>query len=531
MTKWVYTFGNGSAEGDAGMTALLGGKGANLAEMSALGLPVPPGFTITTEACAFYHANNRTFPPGLKEQVSEALARLGTLGDPLLVAVRSGAPTSMPGMMDTILNLGLTDRTVEALAQRDGAGFADDCYRRLKQMYADAVPDAPLPQEPQVQLWGAIGAVLESWNSPRAIAYRRMFDIPDTPGTAVTIQAMVFGNRGAASASGVAFTRDPATGEKRITGEYLPGKQGEDLVSGVVTPLPLAELVRGQPKAFAELCAIAANLEAHFRDMQDFEFTLEQGRLYILQTREGKRTARAMLKIAVDMAGEGLIDRHAAVARIDAAALAPLLHPVLDAEEVGAPLTCGLGASPGAAAGEIVFTAEEAMERAGHDVILVRGETSPHDIRGLQAARGILTAHGGASSHAATLARAMGLPCVTGAGMLDIDASRGTLRIGDVQLRRGDIITIDGASGFVFSGRMPMRAPELSADFETLMNWAEEILAGNMIAAEKGHETRDAAIGSASDSLRDSAASSPHSMSILRLMMAQAALTSMRETI
>jgi pyruvate,orthophosphate dikinase len=544
MAKWVYAFGDGKAEGKAEMKNLLGGKGANLAEMSNLGLPVPPGFTITTEVCTHYYANNETYPSELKSAVQAAVAAVGksangTLGDakkPLLVSVRSGARASMPGMMDTVLNLGLTAETTEGLAKITGdARFAYDSYRRFIQMYSDVVlgvehalfeeildekkedkgidldteldaddlkaiaqkfkdrvkkeTGAPFPDEVDAQLWGAIGAVFGSWESARAKTYRRIHNIPDAWGTAVNVQAMVFGNRGETSATGVAFTRDPATGEKLLYGEFLINAQGEDVVAGIRTPQPISKIVRerqggkrpsmeeAMPKAFAELKGIADRLEAHYRDMQDVEFTVQEGKLFMLQTRNGKRTAEAALKVAIDMEREGLIDKRTAVGRVDASALDQLLHPTLDPKAAKEQIAVGLPASPGAATGEVAFTADEAEKLAtdGHDVILVRAETSPEDIHGMHAARGILTARGGMTSHAAVVARGMGRPCVSGAGMLKIDAARGAMTAGGVTIARGDVITIDGTTGEVFKGRVPMRQPELTGDFGILMGWADSI--------------------------------------------------------
>jgi pyruvate,orthophosphate dikinase len=543
MTKWVYAFGDGKAEGKAEMKNLLGGKGANLAEMSNLGLPVPPGFTITTEVCTHYYANNETYPPDLKKAVEEAVAGVGkaasgTLGDPkkpLLVSVRSGARASMPGMMDTVLNLGLTAETTEGLAKITDPRFAYDSYRRFIQMYSDVVlgvehslfeeilderkedkgvdldteldaddlkviaqkfkervkkeTGAPFPDEVNAQLWGAIGAVFGSWESARAKTYRRIHNIPDAWGTAVNVQAMVFGNRGETSATGVAFTRDPATGERLLYGEFLINAQGEDVVAGIRTPQPISNVVRerqggkrpsmeeAMPKAFAELSVIAAKLEQHYRDMQDVEFTVQEGKLFMLQTRNGKRTAEAALKIAIDMEHEGLIDKRQAIARVDASALDQLLHPTLDPKAEKEQIAVGLPASPGAATGEVAFTADEAEKLAsdGHDVILVRAETSPEDIHGMHAAKGILTARGGMTSHAAVVARGMGRPCVSGAGMIKIDAARGAMTAGGVTIARGDVITIDGTTGEVFKGRVPVRQPELTGDFGTLMGWADSI--------------------------------------------------------
>ncbi len=544
MTKWVYAFGDGKAEGKAEMRNLLGGKGANLAEMSNLGLPVPPGLTITTEVCTWYYANKESYPPDLKEQVSIALREVGyqakgNFGDPekpLLLSVRSGARVSMPGMMDTVLNLGLNSATAEGLAKLTGdERFAYDSYRRFIQMYSDVVLGVdhaafeeilddmkdekgveldtdltaedlkriaslykkrvekelgkPFPEDVQEQLWGAIGAVFGSWRSPRANTYRRLNNIPEDWGTAVSVQAMVFGNRGETSATGVAFTRDPATGEKLLYGEFLINAQGEDVVAGIRTPQPISKLVRerqggrkasmeeAMPKAYAELKAIGEKLEQHYRDMQDVEFTIQEGKLFMLQTRAGKRTAEAALKAAVDMEREGLIDKKTAITRVEPEALNQLLHPTLDPEAAREQIAVGLGASPGAATGEVAFTAEEAETLAADhkDVILVRTETSPEDIHGMHAARGILTARGGMTSHAAVVARGMGRPCVSGAGMLKIDAARGEMVAGPVTIRRGDIITLDGASGQVFKGKVAMRQPELTGDFGTLMGWADEV--------------------------------------------------------
>jgi pyruvate,orthophosphate dikinase len=540
--KWVYAFAAGYVDGRANMTELLGGKGANLAEMASLGLPVPPGFTITTEVCDAYYAHGRKLPEGLKPQVEKAIRLVGdevgaVFGDvnrPLLVSVRSGARASMPGMMDTILNLGLNDETVEGLARRSGdRRFAYDSYRRFIQMYSDVVLGVdhgvfedllenfknlnglasdtelaaedwaeiieeykqavagnlgrPFPQDTAEQLYGAIAAVFGSWQNARANTYRRLHDIPDSWGTAVTVQAMVFGNLGESSATGVAFTRNPSTGAKEIYGEFLVNAQGEDVVAGIRTPQPISERARREardenpsleelmPALFGNLTDVFERLEKHYRDMQDVEFTIENGKLWILQTRSGKRTAEASLRVAVDLAEEGVITRPEAVMRVNAQALDQLLHPTLDPDAQKDVLTAGLPASPGAAAGEIVFTAEDAeAERAhGRDVILVRLETSPEDIHGMHAAVGILTARGGMTSHAAVVARGMGRPCVSGAGALRIDAKAGTLQIGSRMLRKGDVITIDGGTGQVLMGRAKMREPELSGAFATLMGWAD----------------------------------------------------------
>ncbi len=541
--KWVFTFAAGNAEGGADMTELLGGKGANLAEMAGLGLPVPPGFTISTEVCTFYYQNGRSLPEELKPQVEEALERIGAeagarFGDeenPLLVAVRSGSRASMPGMMDTILNLGLNDRTVLGLARRsDDERFAYDSYRRFIQMYGDvvlgvdhsvfedildnfknlngyaldteltaaewrsvivqyknAIEDGagkPFPQDTAEQLWGAIGAVFGSWQNARAVTYRRLHSIPDDWGTAVNVQAMVFGNMGNTSATGVAFTRNPSTGANEIYGEYLVNAQGEDVVSGIRTPQPLTRKARIEaedpllsleeemPGAFAELQDIFAKLETRYRDMQDIEFTIQNGRVWMLQTRAGKRTTEAAVKIAVDLADEGIIGRDEAVLRVDPGGFTQLLHPTIDPTAEKELLTSGLPASPGAASGEIVFTSDEAerQKQQGHAVILVRTETSPEDIHGMHASAGILTARGGMTSHAAVVARGMGVPCVSGAGALRIDEKSGTLSIGPKKLAAGDVITIDGATGRVYAGAVPMRQPQLSDDFAQLIAWADE---------------------------------------------------------
>ncbi|WP_094461942.1 pyruvate, phosphate dikinase [Pannonibacter phragmitetus] len=544
MTKWVYGFGNGTAEGNAGLKTLLGGKGANLAEMSNLGLPVPPGFTITTEVCTWYYDKGKTYPDDLAQQVELALAAAGELtgrrfGDaqnPLLVSVRSGARVSMPGMMDTVLNLGLNDVTVEAIGRAAGdRRFAYDSYRRFIQMYGDVVMgldhhafeeildevkdeaghsldtdlsteelisiverykalvedelERPFPQDPMDQLWGAIGAVFESWMTARAQTYRRLHDIPADWGTAVNVQAMVFGNMGETSATGVAFTRNPSTGEKALYGEFLVNAQGEDVVAGIRTPQDITEKARLEagserpslevlmPEAFAEFQTICDRLEAHYRDMQDLEFTIERGKLWMLQTRSGKRTAKAALKIAVDMADEGLLSREEAVLRVEPQALDQLLHPAIDPAAKRDILVTGLPASPGAASGAIVFTSEEAEEAkaAGRKVILVRVETSPEDIHGMHAAEGILTSRGGMTSHAAVVARGMGKPCVSGAGALRIDYRNGTLTAGGRSLAKGDVITIDGSTGQVLVGEVAMLQPALSGDFATLMGWADEV--------------------------------------------------------
>jgi pyruvate,orthophosphate dikinase len=542
MAKWVYGFGDGKAEGRAEMKNLLGGKGANLAEMSNLGLPVPPGFTINTEVCTYFYANGRQYPPDLKQQVNAALKRVedlvgrkfGDAKDPLLVSVRSGARASMPGMMDTVLNLGLNDKTVEGLARAKDARFAYDSYRRFIQMFGDVVLgvdhhhfeelledhkqdkgvtldtelDAadwkelvkeykrkveqelgkPFPQDPNEQLWAAIGAVFGSWRNQRANTYRRLHGIPEEWGTAVNIQAMVFGNMGEDCATGVAFTRDPSTGENAFYGEYLVNAQGEDVVAGIRTPqhltikgkeaqrsrLPAMEEV--MPGVFKQLDDIRKRLESHYRDMQDIEFTVEKGKLYMLQTRNGKRTAAAALKIACDMVREGLIDKAGAVKRVEPASLDQLLHPTLDPKAPRTLLTRGLPASPGAASGIVVFSADEAEVKAekGEKVILVRVETSPEDIHGMHAAKGILTTRGGMTSHAAVVARGMGRACVAGAGEIRVDYAAGIMSVRDKQVKAGEKVTIDGSTGEVFAGEVPTVQPELSGDFAELMGWADE---------------------------------------------------------
>ena len=542
--KWVYRFGNGKAEGRPGMRDLLGGKGAGLAEMANLGLPVPPGFTITTDVCTQFYANNKRYPDGLRTQVDAALLEIGRItgkgfGDgtnPLLVSVRSGARASMPGMMDTVLNLGLNDETVAALARKSGdPRFAYDSYRRFITMYSDVVlgfghhhfeeilddhkdrngytldtdlsaddwialvqrykerlaeeHDEPFPQDPRKQLWGAITAVFGSWMNQRAITYRRLHNIPESWGTAVNVQAMVFGNMGTTSATGVAFTRNPSTGDKRLYGEFLINAQGEDVVAGIRTPQEITEAAREEsgsdkpsmetamPLAFKELVRISGALERHYRDMQDLEFTVEQDKLWMLQTRSGKRTAKAALKVAVELAGEGLITREEAITRIDPAALDQLLHPTIDPNAERNIIATGLPASPGAASGEIVFSADEAETLKGRDknVILVRIETSPEDIHGMHAAEGILTTRGGMTSHAAVVARGMGKPCVSGAGTLRVDYAAGTMSVGGHTFKAGDVITIDGSTGQVLMGRVPMTEPTLSGEFTTLMGWADKV--------------------------------------------------------
>ncbi len=542
-SKWVYLFGDGKADGTADMKNLLGGKGANLAEMANLGLPVPPGFTITTDVCTAYYKAGNQMPAGLDAQAIAALARVGTavgaqFGDaanPLLVSVRSGARASMPGMMDTILNLGLNDATVRGLAELSkDARFAYDSYRRFIQMYSSVVLDIdhgvfedvlenhkslnghsldtdltaedwldvigeyktsveresgkPFPQDTNEQLWGAIGAVFRSWHNNRAITYRRLHAIPDDWGTAVNVQAMVFGNMGPTSATGVAFTRNPSTGKRELYGEFLVNAQGEDVVAGIRTPQPLTEAARQEagetdpslealmPSTFAELKGIFARLEDRYRDMQDVEFTIQDGKLWMLQTRSGKRTTAAALKIAVDMVDEGVLPVDEALLRIDAGGLDQLLHPTIDPDSDKTVIATGLPASPGAASGEIVFDSDEAETLKGQsrEVILVRTETSPEDIHGMHAAAGILTTRGGMTSHAAVVARGMGRPCVSGAGAVRIDYKAQTMTVGGKVLRKGDLITIDGSTGQVIEGRVKMRQPELSGDFARVMTWADE---------------------------------------------------------
>ena len=542
--KWVYTFGDGKAEGKAGLRDLLGGKGANLAEMANLGLPVPPGFTIPTSVCTYFYAHDKSYPAALKAQVEKALDYVGKLtgkafGDsknPLLVSVRSGGRASMPGMMDTVLNLGLNDKTVEALAELSGdRRFAYDSYRRFITMYSDVVlgfehhhfedildtfkdgqgytldtdlsgddwvelvgkykeavareTGKDFPQDPHEQLWGAIGAVFSSWMNARAVTYRRLHDIPESWGTAVNVQAMVFGNMGETSATGVAFTRNPSTGESKLYGEFLINAQGEDVVAGIRTPQDITEEARQEsgsdkpsmesamPEAFKELTRFYTLLEKHYRDMQDMEFTVEQGKLWMLQTRGGKRTAKAALRIAVELANEGLISKKDAVMRIDPASLDQLLHPTIDPAAKRDVIATGLPASPGAASGEIVFSSDEAakLQADGRNVILVRIETSPEDIHGMHAAEGILTTRGGMTSHAAVVARGMGKPCVSGCGAIRVDYGRGTMSIGSRTFKTGDVITIDGSLGQVLAGRMPMIEPKLSGEFGTLMGWADQV--------------------------------------------------------
>ncbi len=542
-TKWVYSFGGGSSDGSAAMKNLLGGKGANLAEMASLGLPVPPGFTLTTEVCTAYYDLDEAYPEGLNEQVDNALKALeqktgktfGDAANPLLVSVRSGARASMPGMMDTVLNLGLSEVTVQGLAAKAGERFAYDSYRRFIQMYSnvvlglrhdtfeyilddykdsqgfeldtemeasdwktivsqykDAVQEKlgkPFPDDAREQLWGAIGAVFGSWMNDRAILYRKLNDIPAEWGTAVNVQSMVFGNMGETSATGVAFTRDPSTGANTFYGEFLTNAQGEDVVAGIRTPAPIsraradelksdeAPLEEVMPAVYKQLTEVADTLEAHYRDMQDIEFTVEDNVLYMLQTRNGKRTAAAALTIAVDMAKEGLITEEEAILRLEPAQLDQLLHPTISPNAARDVVVKGLPASPGAAVGQVVFDSNEAahLAEAGRAVILVRVETSPEDIHGMHAARAIVTARGGMTSHAAVVARGMGRPCVCGAGNLQIDAEAGVFRVGDREIKKGEIITVDGAEGEVLFGEVEMQQPDLSGDFGLLMGWADKV--------------------------------------------------------
>jgi pyruvate, orthophosphate dikinase len=543
MTKWVYSFGDGKADGNTEMKNLLGGKGANLAEMSALGLPVPPGFTLTTEVCTHYTSHDNSYPQALKEHVADALAgveaimdlKFGEAGNALLVSVRSGARASMPGMMDTVLNLGLNDETVEGLAEASGdERFAFDSYRRFLQMYGDVVLGVehhmfedllenhkdrrgvhldtelgaedwrqlvddykamiekelgqPFPQDPYEQLWGAIDAVFGSWMNRRAKTYRSLHNIPEEWGTAVNVQAMVFGNMGTDCATGVAFTRDPANGENAYYGEYLINAQGEDVVAGIRTPQPLTiagkhggpseapAMEEAMPETFADLVRVRERLESHYKDMQDMEFTVQQGRLWMLQTRTGKRTTKAALKIAVDMVDEGLIDKAEAISRIDPGQLDQILHPTLDPDAERQVLAVGLPASPGAASGCVVFNSEDAerWSERGEKVILVRVETSPEDIGGMHVARGIVTNRGGMTSHAAVVARGMGTPCVSGAGTLNIDYAGKTMSVMGETINEGDLITIDGTSGEVMKGAVATVQPEFSEDFSRIMQWVDE---------------------------------------------------------
>ncbi|RKZ25834.1 pyruvate, phosphate dikinase [bacterium] len=537
MRKYVYFFGGERADGNAKMKDILGGKGAGLAEMTNLGVPVPPGFTISTEVCTYFYKHD-SYPEGLEEEVKEGMKhiesmmgkRFGDPENPLLVSVRSGARVSMPGMMDTILNLGLNDETVKGLEKATGnPRFAYDSYRRFVQMYANVVLGVPhdefeklleekkkekgvkldteltaedwkelvvkykelikskglsFPETPEEQLWGAIRAVFLSWNNKRAIEYRKIHNIPDDWGTAVNVQAMVFGNMGEDSGTGVAFTRNPATGENEFYGEYLTNAQGEDVVAGIRTPLPLTKrqktredelsLEEIMPEIFQELCEIRKKLEHHFRDMQDIEFTIERGKLWLLQTRTGKRTALAAVKIAVDMVKEGLIDKKEAIMRVTPEQIDQLLHPMIDPKVKVEPIAKGLPASPGAATGKVVFTAEEAVE-AKEPVILVRHETSPEDVAGMHKAQGILTSRGGMTSHAAVVARGMGKPCVVGCEAIVVDYEQEEFRVGDVTVKKGDVITIDGTTGNVILGDVPKIEAGVTDELNELLTWADEI--------------------------------------------------------
>ena len=549
MTKWVYKFGDGKAEGHASDRNLLGGKGANLAEMSSIGIPVPPGFTISTEVCTYYYANNKTFPADLAEQVKEGVAHCEKIvgrkfadpANPLLFSVRSGARISMPGMMDTVLNLGLNDETVKGLAKASGdERFAYDSYRRFLQMYSDVVlgvkhenfehalttlKDAkgykadtdmtvddlkeliveykkigekfgkPVPQDPQEQLWGGIGAVFMSWMVDRAIYYRKLNDIPEDWGTAVNVQTMVFGNAGDDSATGVCFSRDPSTGKNAFYGEFLIKAQGEDVVAGIRTPQQISKegkkergstlpcMEEAMPELYKQLCDIRETLEKHYHDMQDMEFTIQNGKLFMLQTRNGKRTAAAAVKMAVDMVHEGLIDKKTAIMRVEPKQLDDLLHPTLDpnakkaAIKEGRLLTSALNASPGAAVGQVVFSADDAEKWAGEGkkVVLVRVETSPEDIHGMHSSQGILTARGGMTSHAAVVARGMGTPAVCGASDVKVDYAAKKMTINGVEIKEGDIITLDGSTGEVINGSVALKDAELTGDFGLFMSWADEL--------------------------------------------------------
>lgn len=544
MTKWIYTFGDGKAEGSAGMKNLLGGKGANLAEMSSLGIPVPPGFTITTDVCNYFTANDNIYPDSLKGDVDAAMqamekalgATFGGTDQPLLVSVRSGARASMPGMMDTVLNLGLNDETVAALARVSGdERFAYDSYRRFIQMYGDVVLGVdhsifediledhklrldvnldtnlsaddwkvivgdykseveselgrPFPQDPSEQLWGAIGAVFGSWMNNRATVYRTLHNISSDWGTAVNVQAMVFGNMGDDCATGVCFSRNPATGENHFYGEYLINAQGEDVVAGIRTPHPLTiaekatqggallAMEETMPTVFQELCDVRDRLEAHYKDMQDMEFTVQQDKLWMLQTRGGKRTAKASLRIALDMESEGLITKSEAVMRVDPNQLDQLLHPMLDPDAPRDILGRGLPASPGAATGKIVFSSKDAEIWVGNGekVILVRTETSPEDISGMHVSQGVLTSRGGMTSHAAVVARGMGKPCVSGAGDIQVNHHAKTMSALGRQFSEGDVITLDGTNGEIMAGVVPTIQPELTGAFAELMDWVDGI--------------------------------------------------------
>ncbi len=529
--KYIYFFGEGKAEGKGDMKDLLGGKGAGLAEMTNAGIPVPPGFTITTEMCKYYYKHNKQLPKDFDSELEKYLKKLekvtgkefGNPKNPLLVSVRSGAKFSMPGMMDTILNLGLNDEAVKGLAEStNNERFAYDAYRRFIQMFGNVVMgidknefekileekkkekgvhyDSELdandlkdivekykkiykdktgedfPQDPMVQLKRAINAVFESWNNPRAITYRKLNKIPDDLGTAVNIVTMVFGNMGNDSGTGVGFTRNPSTGEKEFYGEYLINAQGEDVVAGIRTPKPISELEKEMPEVYKQLREITDRLERHYRDVQDFEFTIERGKLYMLQTRTGKRTPLAAVKIAVDMVKEGLITKEEAIMRVEPSQIDQLLHPIIDPKAKVEPIAKGLPASPGAASGKIVFTADKA-EGLGktESVILVREETSPDDIHGMNAAKGILTSRGGMTSHAAVVARGMGKPCVVGCGAIQIDEEKEVMKIKDVELKEGDWITIDGGTGNVIVGKVPTIEAGITGEFKTIIEWADEI--------------------------------------------------------
>ncbi|MCM8806476.1 MAG: pyruvate, phosphate dikinase, partial [Candidatus Omnitrophica bacterium] len=528
--KYIYFFGEGKAEGTGEMKDLLGGKGAGLAEMTNAGIPVPPGFTITTEVCRYYYQNNKKLPEDFDEELKKYLKKLekvtgkkfGDPKNPLLVSVRSGAKYSMPGMMDTILNLGLNDESVKGLAEStQNERFAYDAYRRFIQMFGNVVMgidknefekileekkkekgvhyDADLdaeslkeivekfkkiykektgedfPQDPMFQLKKAINAVFESWNNPRAITYRKLNKIPDDLGTAVNIVTMVFGNMGNDSGTGVGFTRNPSTGEKEFYGEYLTNAQGEDVVAGIRTPKPISELEKEMPEVYKQLKEITEKLEKHYRDVQDFEFTIERGKLYMLQTRTGKRTPLAAVKIAVDMVKEGLITKEEAIMRVEPSQIDQLLHPIIDPKAKVEPVAKGLPASPGAVSGKIVFTADKA-EKLGktEPVILVREETSPDDIHGMAVAKGILTSRGGMTSHAAVVARGMGKPCVVGCGEIQIDEEKGIMKIKDKELKEGDWITIDGGTGNVIIGQVPTIEAGITGEFKILMEWVDE---------------------------------------------------------
>jgi len=546
-TKYVYYFGDGKAEGDAKMKEVLGGKGANLAEMTNLGIPVPPGFTLSTDVCAAFYENKRRYPDGLESEVAEHLARLeksmgkklGDPVDPLLVSVRSGASVSMPGMMDTILNLGLNDKAVEAIAKNTGnARFAWDSYRRFIQMYGDVVLLVPhddfehalatlkkarkveldtglsaddlkklvetykaivkkhtkkdFPQNPKEQLWGAMGAVFGSWMNERAIKYRELYNYKNLKGTAVNIQSMVFGNFGDDSGTGVCFSRDPSTGKNEFYGEYLMNAQGEDVVAGIRTPEKIATLSKRNAAVYKELVAIKDRLEKHFRDMQDMEFTVQQGKLFILQTRNGKRTGAAAVKMAVDMVAEKLITREEAIQRVAPEQIDQMLHPAIDpkAAKAAKVLAKGLNASPGAACGQVVFSAADAetWSKSGKKVLLVRKDTSPEDIGGMVVSEGILTATGGMTSHAAVVARGMGTPCVSGANALSITGKLAT--ISGVKFKEGDWMTIDGSTGAIYQGQLALQEAKIGKELETFLSWCDEIREASVRGGIKGFGVR-----------------------------------------